>query len=170
MGMDRYLLELDSETKNRLERLKAHPEEAYSEVINRLIDSYEDDSSLTKEEVEEIRQALRDLKEGRFVAHGLGREEPAPPQEQPESPTGDPQAVKDMEALFSGTAQGVQDAPPPLEQARDAPPGAAKLSWNDPDIARYRSIDVDSTDSTDIREVDPYDRRGRARTPHLDNL
>jgi hypothetical protein len=45
-GMDRYLLELDAETKNRLERLRSHPEEPYGQVISRLIDAYEDESSL----------------------------------------------------------------------------------------------------------------------------
>jgi hypothetical protein len=160
--MDRYLLELDADTKARLDRLRAHPGEPYGEVINRLIDSFEDDASLTRDEVEEIRQALRDLKEGRFVARGVAREEPAPAvgdwfvspvnaepgpvPGKPGSPVGDPQAVKDMEALFSGTANPARD---------------------DPDIARYRSID---DDSVDIHEIDPFDRRGRARTHHLDSL
>ena len=153
--MDRYLLELDAETKGRLDRLKGDPGEPYSVVINRLIDDFEDEAALTREEVEEIRQALRDLKEGRFVARGLAREEPAPAPEMPRSPAGDPQAVRDMEALFSGMA-------PP--QAPDDP---VQLGRDDPDIARYRTIDPDSGD---IIDLDPYDRRGRARTPHLDNL
>jgi hypothetical protein len=142
--MDRYLLELNPETRDRLERLKAYPVEPLDHVINRLIDSYEDEPSLTKEEIEGIREILRGMKEGRFLPGGDVGEQPVPDTEQPPSSIGDPQVVKDMEALFSGTAQRVQD---------------------DPDLARYHSID-----STDIREIDPYDKRGRARTHHLDNL
>ncbi len=143
--MDRYLLELDAETRDRLERLRSHPEEPYSQVINRLIDSYEDDASLTKEEVEEIRQALRDLKEGRFVARGLVAEEPAPAQEKPPASIGDPQAVKDMEALFSGTATRVPDQELTPSDHADYDPG-------------------------DLHEIGGFDTRGRSRTPHLDSL
>jgi hypothetical protein len=143
--MDRYLLELNPGTRDRLERLKSYPEEAYHEVINRLIDAYEDDASLTREEVEEIRQALRDLKEGRFVARGQVKEDPAPAGEKPPASIGDPQAVKDMEALFSGAAKKITDQ---------------ELTRTDP---------VD-TDPGDIHEIEGFDTRGRSRTPHLDSL
>jgi hypothetical protein len=143
--MDRYLLELDAETRDRLERLRLHPEEPYSQVINRLIDSYEDDASLTKEEVEEIRQALRDLKEGRFVARGTVAEHPAPAYEKPPASIGDPQAVRDMEAIFSGAAKKVPDS----------------------ELTPSGSID---TDPGDLHEIGGFDTRERSRTPHLDSL
>jgi predicted transcriptional regulator len=145
LSMDTYLLELDSETKTRLEKLRSHPEEPYSRVINRLIDSYEDKASLTREEVEEIRQALRDLKEGRLVARGLVKEEPAPGQEEVPASIGDLQAVKDMEALFSGAARQVRD--------QELPPS-----------------DSLETDPGDIHEIEGFDTRGRSRTPRLDSL
>lgn len=142
--MDRYLLELDADTKNRLERLREHPEEPYGQVISRLIDAYEDDASLTREEVEEIRQALRDLKEGRFVTRGLVREA-APVQEMPAVPMGDPQAVKDMEALFSGTANRAMDQELTPKEPADTDPG-------------------------DLHEIAGFDRKERPRTPYLDSL
>jgi predicted transcriptional regulator len=141
--MDRYLLELNPETRNRLERMKSHPEEPYDQVINRLIDSYENEATLTREEVEEIREALRKLKEGRFFTHEQVKEEFS--DEKPPAPIGDPQAVKDMEALFSGAAKKVLD--PELTKAE---PG--------------------DTDPGDIHEIEGFDTRGRSRTPHLDSL
>jgi len=138
--MDRYLLELDPETKNRLDRLKSRPEEPYDRVINRLIDSYEDGDRLTGEDVEGIREALRDLKEGRFFTRGQVNEESGPGREEPPAHIGDPQAVKDMEEIFSGTAEKVHDP------------------------------ELPEPDSGDIHEIDGYDKRGRARTSHLDSL
>jgi predicted transcriptional regulator len=143
--MDRYLLELNPETRNRLERLKSHPEEPFDQVINRLIDSYEDEATLTTEEIEEIRQVIRDLKEGRFFTHEQVKEQYAPAQEMPPAPIGDPQAVKDMETLFSGTAKKVLDQ---------------ELTRTDPG----------DTDPGDIHEIEGFDTRGRSRTPHLDSL
>ena len=138
--MDRFLLELNPETKARLDRLKSYPEESYDLVLTRLMDSFQDGDRLTREEVQGIRELLRDLKEGRFSTHAQVVEQPAPGGEEAPGTVGDPQAVKDMEELFSGTAGKVQP-PEPGE------PG-----------------------SGDLHELDPYDRKGRARTPHLDSL
>jgi predicted transcriptional regulator len=143
--MDRYLLELNPETRNRLEMLKSHPEEPYDQVINRLIDSYEDETSLTREEIEKIRAVLRDLKDGRFVTQEPVEEQFAPGQETPPAPIGDPQAVKDMEALFSGTAKKVPDTELTGSDHGDMDPG-------------------------DIHEIGGFDTRERSRTPHLDSL
>ena len=131
--MDRFLLELNPETKNRLDRLKTYPEESSDQLINRLMDSYEDGARLTKEEVERIRDFLRELKEGRFATRGQAGEEG---QEKPPVSAGDPQAIQDMERIFSGTGDKI--------------PGPS--------------------DSGDIHEIDPYDRRGRSRTSRLDSL
>jgi len=135
--MDRYLLELTPETRTRLERLRSYPEEPYDLLLNRLIDSYESGDRLTREEIGEVREALRRLREGGLFSPG---EKPAPGQETSPAPIGDPQAVKDMERIFSGAAEKIPDPGPP------------------------------DTDPGDIHEVDPFDKRGRARTPHLDSL
>jgi predicted transcriptional regulator len=133
------------DTRVRLDRLKAHPEESDDQLISRLIDTYEEGYRLTREEVEEIREALRQIREGRFSAHEQVKEEFAPGREEPAAPIGDPQAVKDMEAIFSGAARQVRDQ---------------ELSPSDsPD-----------TDPGDIHEIEGFDTRGRSRTPHLDSL
>ena len=62
-------LRVNPETKNRLDRLKAHPRESYDRVIDRLIDSYHDDEPLSDEEINGIEEALQELKEGRFYSH-----------------------------------------------------------------------------------------------------
>jgi len=138
--MDRYLLELAPETRDRLERLKTYPEEPFDLVLIRLMDAYEDGGRLTREEVERIREILRDLKEGRFTAPPQVSDAPAPGVGKPPASIGDPRAIQDMEKLFSGTA----------EESRDP--------------------ELTITDDGEIRELDPYDKRGRSRTPHLDSL
>ena len=137
--MDRYLLELNPETMKRLERLKSYPEEPFDRVINRLIDSRENAPSLTREEVEEIREALRSLREGRAQAPEPAGEEFMPSTETPAS-IGDPQAVMDMEMIFSGAVKKIEDR------------------------------ELTDFDSGDIHEIEPIDRKGRSRTPHLDSL
>jgi predicted transcriptional regulator len=62
-------LRVNPRTKSRLERLKVHPRESYDKVIDRLIDSYQDDEPLTEEEIEGIEEALQDLKAGRTYTH-----------------------------------------------------------------------------------------------------
>ena len=143
--MDRYLLEMSPETKNRLDQLKSHPDEPYDLVINRLIDSYEDEDSLTREEIEGIREILREMKENRPSPGDQAGESPVTTEETYPPSTGDPQAVKDMEALFSGTAKMVRDE-------------------------ELRGSDDEDTDPGDLHEIDSYDTRGRSRTPHLDSL
>jgi hypothetical protein len=135
--MDRFLLEVNPVTKDRLDRMKEYPEEPYDLVLNRLIDSFED--------IEAIKEALRDLKEGRFVAPGQVKEQPVPAPETPLHPAGDPQAVKDMEKIFSGTMKIGQDT-----ELTNPEPG--------------------DTDPGDIHELTGFDTRGRSRTPRLDSL
>jgi predicted transcriptional regulator len=143
--MDRSLLELNPETKARLDRLKSHPEESYDLVLNRLIDSFEDGDRLTREEVQGIREILRDLKEGRFLPREQVKEQPAMDREQSPSTVGDPQAVKDMEQIFSGTARQDRD----LELT---PPGPG------------------DTDAGDLHEIEGFNTKGKSRIPHLDSL
>ena len=138
--MDRFLLELNAGTKNRLDGLRSYPEEPYDLVLNRIIDAFEDGNRLTREEVREIREALRSIREGRFSPRAPADEEVPPAQETPPPSAGDPQAVTDMERIFSGAAEKIRDP------------------------------ELTEPDSGDIHEIDPYDRRGRSRTPHLDSL
>ncbi|MGA2935328.1 MAG: hypothetical protein ABSD81_09265 [Methanomicrobiales archaeon] len=138
-------LRVTPDTKLRLDRLMLNPEDSSDTIINRLIDFYEDDDHLTREDVEGIKGALRELKEGRFFTHEQVKEEFAPGREEPPAPIGDPQAVKDMEEIFSGTAKKVLD----------------------PELTKPEPGD---TDPGDIHEIEGFDTRGRSRTPHLDSL
>jgi predicted transcriptional regulator len=133
------------DTRVRLDRLKAHPEETDDQLVSRLIDTYEEGYRLTREEVGEIREALRQIREGRFFAREQAKEELPPGQEIPTPSVGDPQAVKDMEKIFSGAAKKVHDAE------------LIKTDQSDPDPG-------------DIHEIEGFDTRGRSRTPHLDSL
>jgi predicted transcriptional regulator len=133
------------DTRVRLDRLKAHPEESDDQLLNRLIDTYEEGYRLTREEVEEIREALRQIREGRFFTREQAREELPPGQEMPTPSVGDPQAVKDMEKILSGAAKKVDDT----------------------ELTR---TDTGDTDPGDIHEIEGFDTRGRSRTPHLDSL
>ena len=142
MSMDRFLLELNPETKTRLDRLRTYPEEYSDQLINRLIDSYEDGARLTKEEVERVREFLRNLNERRVATQGQVRDELAPSQEQPPLTVGDPQAIRDMESLFSSTSERIPEPGP---------------------------VPSEPSDYGDIREID-FDRKSRSRTPYLDSL
>jgi predicted transcriptional regulator len=59
------LVEINSEVKDRLDHLKLHPEESYSDVIDRLASFALDEEPLDPQAKERIAEALRDLKEGR---------------------------------------------------------------------------------------------------------
>jgi len=133
------------DTRVRLDRLKSYPEEPDDQLVSRLIDTYEEGYRLTREEVGEIREALRQIREGRFFTREQAGEEAPPGQEMPASSVGDPQAVKDMEKIFSGAAKKVNDA----ELTRTGP---------------------GDTDPGDIHEIEGFDTRGRSRNPHLDSL
>jgi len=64
----------------------------------------------------------------------------APDREMPPASIGDPQAVKDMEEIFSGMAEKLREPEPT------------------------------GSDSDEIHEIDPLDKRGKSRTSHLDSL
>jgi len=65
MSTASLLVEINPKVRDRLDHLKLHPEESYSDVIDRLaiIALYEE--PLDPETQEKIAQALKDLKEGR---------------------------------------------------------------------------------------------------------
>ena len=157
--MDRYLLELNPETTKRLERLKSYPEEPYDQVINRLMDSRESNVSLTRGEVEEIREALRRMKEGQAPGQENVTAFFTQDQAAPQPAMEDPKAAKDIEQAVKDMEQAVKD----MEMIFS---GAVRRA-HDRELTESGPFD---TDPGDIHEVDPYDKRGRARTPHLDSL
>jgi len=58
-------VEINPKVKDRLDHLKLHPEESYSDVIDRLASFALDEEPLDPETKERITEALKDLKEGR---------------------------------------------------------------------------------------------------------
>jgi predicted transcriptional regulator len=65
MSTASLLVEIDPKVKERLDHLKLHPEESYSDIIDRLASIALDEEPLDPETQEKITQALKDLKEGR---------------------------------------------------------------------------------------------------------
>jgi hypothetical protein len=65
MSSASLLVEIDSKVKDRLDHLKLHPEESYSDVIDRLASFALDEEPLDPQTKERIAEALIDLKEGR---------------------------------------------------------------------------------------------------------
>lgn len=59
-------IQLDIETKEALEKMKMYPRETYNEIIERLL---EDTQELNEETERDIKQALKDFKDGRFKTH-----------------------------------------------------------------------------------------------------
>jgi len=51
--------------KNRLDSLKVHPRESYTDVIERLVDMAVDDEPLSDAAIRAIEESLNDLKAGR---------------------------------------------------------------------------------------------------------
>ena len=65
MSTASLLVELNPKVKDCLDHLKLHPEESYSDVIDRLASIALDEEPLDPETQEKIAQAFKDLKEGR---------------------------------------------------------------------------------------------------------
>ena len=65
MSSASLLVEINQKVKDRLDHLKLHPEESYSDVIARLASFALDEEPLDPETKERIADALKDLKEGR---------------------------------------------------------------------------------------------------------
>jgi len=51
--------------KNRLDSLKIHPRESYTDVIGRLVEMAVDDEPLSDATIKAIEESLEDLKKGR---------------------------------------------------------------------------------------------------------
>lgn len=73
MSSASLLVEINPKVKDRLDHLKLHPEESYSDVIDRLASLALDEEPLDKETEEKMAEALRDLKEGRSLTSQEGR-------------------------------------------------------------------------------------------------
>jgi hypothetical protein len=74
MSSASLLVEINSKVKDRLDHLKLHPEESYSDVIDRLASFALDEEPLDPETKERIAEALKDLKEGRSFTSKQVRE------------------------------------------------------------------------------------------------
>jgi predicted CopG family antitoxin len=65
MSTASLLVEINPKVKDRLDHLKLHPAESYSDVIDRLASLALDEEPLDPETEEKIAVALKDIKEGR---------------------------------------------------------------------------------------------------------
>ena len=60
------LVEIKPKVKDRLDHLKLHPEESYSDVIDRLASFALDEVPLDPETEVKVAEAMKDLQEGRY--------------------------------------------------------------------------------------------------------
>jgi predicted transcriptional regulator len=72
-------IQLQPETKSRLDEIKAHPRESYDEAVNRLLDMAYDPEPLSEETLQQIEEGIADIRAGRCrpleeVAKDLGLE------------------------------------------------------------------------------------------------
>lgn len=58
-------IQLQPETKARLDGLKVHPRETYDEALNRPLDPAYDPESLSEETLQKIEEAVADIRAGR---------------------------------------------------------------------------------------------------------
>ena len=61
-------IQLEERIKNKLEEMKMHPRETYSEVIERLVNLSTEEEELSPQTVMNIEQALEDIKKGRVYS------------------------------------------------------------------------------------------------------
>ena len=62
--MEKTTIQISPVTLERLKMLKRHERESYEEMLNNLLDEYEEDA-LNDEEIEEIKIALENIKQGK---------------------------------------------------------------------------------------------------------
>jgi len=67
MSTASLLVEINPKVKDRLDHLKLHPEESYSDVIDRIASIALEEEPLDQETKDKIAEALNDLKEGRYL-------------------------------------------------------------------------------------------------------
>lgn len=61
-------IQVTKNTKDALERMKLFPKETYEEVICRLIETSEAEEELSTETIQNIENALEDVKRGRLYS------------------------------------------------------------------------------------------------------
>lgn len=59
-------IQIQPETKSRLEALKIHPRESYDETLNRLLDMAYDPEPLSEETLQQIEEGIADIRAGRL--------------------------------------------------------------------------------------------------------
>jgi predicted transcriptional regulator len=65
--MEKTTIQLSSETLGRLKSLRVMERQSYDDLLNNLIDNYEEDEVLTQEEIDSINRGLEDIRMGRTV-------------------------------------------------------------------------------------------------------
>tara|TARA_Y100000034_G_C6571216_1_gene247583 strand:+ start:268 stop:504 length:237 start_codon:yes stop_codon:yes gene_type:complete len=72
--MEKTTIQISQETLNRLKSLKKYEREPYDAVLNNVFDEVESDS-LTEEEIEDLHEALEEVKKGKtFKIEDVARE------------------------------------------------------------------------------------------------
>jgi len=59
-------IQLQPETKARLDEVKVHPRETYDEALNRILDQAFDTEPISEETLIKIEEAISDLRKGKF--------------------------------------------------------------------------------------------------------
>lgn len=65
--MEKTTIQLSSQTLERLKSLRVIERQSYDDLLNNLIDNFEEDEVLTDEEMEEIKIGLEQIKRGQTV-------------------------------------------------------------------------------------------------------
>jgi len=74
--MEKTTVQISKKTLRRLQEFKRHERESYEEIVNYLMDEFEEEE-LSEDEIEELKEGLDDVKKGRVksieqVAKELG--------------------------------------------------------------------------------------------------
>ncbi len=64
--MEKTTIQISGETLRRLKMFKQHEKDSYDVVLNILLDESEEDV-LSEEEIEEIKEALEEVKQGKTI-------------------------------------------------------------------------------------------------------
>ena len=69
-------IQVSKKSKERWAKIKNHPQESYEDMINRIIQTaYEDGEQLTKKDLKDIAESLKDFENNRFTTnHDLKKE------------------------------------------------------------------------------------------------
>ena len=63
-------IQVSKKSKERWAKIKNHPQESYEDMINRIIHiAYEDGEQLTKKDLKDIAESLKDFENNRFTTN-----------------------------------------------------------------------------------------------------